>query len=44
MSLLLVCLLWFQVLSFECHSCWYLLLMFYCVMFFVVALHHVSVE
>jgi len=43
MSLLLVCLLWFEVLSLECHSCWYLLLLFYCVMF-VVALRHVSVE
>jgi len=43
MSLFLVCLLWFEVLSFECPSCWYLLLLFYCVMF-VVALRHVSVE
>jgi len=28
---------------FECHSCWYLLLLFYCLMS-VVVLHHVSVE
>ena len=40
---IITCSLWFELLSFECHSCWYLLLLFYCLMF-VVAMSHVSVE